>query len=146
VQVLVEIHRYVARSLIHLTHTISHFLSDNLPQAPKLILRSAYAWSMAEVTCLRKRVTSLVMGIPLQPVANSSIWIVFRRRTTNTVEMAFILYDKNERKYVNLFFRKLVLHCVYNLYSQSAARLGLRNISCHTRHLNCAGGREGGRE
>ena len=34
-------------SLIHLTHTISHFLSDNLPQPLKLILRSAYAWSMA---------------------------------------------------------------------------------------------------
>jgi hypothetical protein len=44
-------------SLIHLTHTISHFLSDNLPQATKLIQRAAYAWFMAEVTTLHKKVT-----------------------------------------------------------------------------------------
>jgi hypothetical protein len=48
------------------------------------------------------------------------------------VEMAFIPYEKYDRKYVNLFFRKLILRGVYNLYSPSAKRLGLRNISCRT--------------
>jgi hypothetical protein len=37
------------------------------------------------------------MGIPLQPVANSSIWLVFRRHTTKMEEMAFILHEKNEK-------------------------------------------------
>jgi hypothetical protein len=72
------------------------------------------------------------MGIPQQPVANSSIWLVFLYHTTKMVKMAFILCEKNERKYVNLFFRKLVLHGVHNLYSPYAKRLGLGNISCRT--------------